>query len=198
MKILISIILFLLISCDSENSQITPQYYIDSINIENTTNSDIFILANDWFIVKDTNIKNRDQENMWSTDFVSNKLYFSKNEYHFKKTKIYGNEFISILDKVPLLYRVKPKGIFNIKLKVNNKLIDNKINYLNYHIYYFDDISILNKLSEYNMRNTDSLSINFDSNLLRLSKCLDTINFEDKKFLETSKHLDIIGSRLIH
>ncbi|MFA7326333.1 MAG: hypothetical protein WC121_06685 [Candidatus Kapaibacterium sp.] len=198
MKILISIILFHLISCDSKNSQITPQYYIDSINIENTSNNAIFILANNWIVLDDSTRKNRDIDNIWSTEFLINKLYFSEDEYKFLNTEIRGNDLKSALFEVPMFYRIQPNSNFIIKITINKKILDRNINYFNYHIYYFDDITILNKLSEYNMRNADSLSIKFEKQVLGFSKSLDTISFEDKQFLETSKHLDIIGSKIIH
>ncbi len=213
MKITISITLFLvlyLVSCDSEvsqkttefygdsgNSQKITEYYNDSIMIENTSENDMFILVNDWFILNGSSLNNRDQFNIWSTDFVSNKLHFSKFEHKFQKISIPGCYLESILSSVPLFYRIKPKENFKIHISLNTKYIENDLNYLNYHICYFNDINILDSLSEYKIRNSNSLSLVFDTNILRISKFLDTISIEDRELLESIEHLDIIESKLI-
>lgn len=197
MKILILIILFYLISCDSDNSHLISKYYIDSIKIENTTNNDIFILANNWIVLDDSNRKNTDIVSMWSTDFLLNKLYFSENEYKFSKTEIRGNYLKSTLFKIPIFYRIQSNSNFIIKITINKNILERNIKYFNYHIYYFDDITVLNRLSEYNIRNTDSISIKFEKQVLSFSKSSDTINFNDKELLESSEHFNIIDSKLL-
>jgi hypothetical protein len=200
LKITISITLFLVLylaSCDTDLSQKTTEYYNDSIMIENTSENDMFILANDWIVLGDSSLNNRDQFNIWSTNFISNKLHFSKFEHKFQKINIPGCYLESILSSVPLFYRIKPKGNFKIYISLNTKYIKNDLNYLNYHICYYNDINILDSLSEYNIRNSKSLSLEFDTNIFRFSKCLDTISIEDQELLESSEHLDIIESKLI-
>lgn len=197
-QILISIIVISLsISCDSDNSQKITEYYSDSIMIENTSNKDIFILANEWIILDDSDRSNRDIDNFWSTNFLINKLYFSEEEYKFLRTEIRGTDLKSTLFTVPIFYKIPPNSTFIINITINKKILDRNIKYFNYHIYYFEDINMLNSLTEYKIRNSNNLSIKFEKQVLRFSKSSDTIKFEDKELLESSEHLDIIESKLI-
>lgn len=201
MKIFSFIILFFILSCNPDESKKSPNsnnklsYTQDSIKIINSFAEDIFILANDWFILSEPSENNNDQSNIWSTNFMSNKLYFSTKEYNFTNLEIYSNKLNSIISNKPLFYRISPNKFITIKMNINNKLIGTGKKFLNYHICYIDDINLLNKMTEYHIINSDTLILNFNTNILQTLICNDTINIEDKKLLESKIHKNFISSK---
>lgn len=204
MKIFSFIILCFIISCNTDESKISPKsnnkisYTQDSIKIINSFAEDIFILANDWFILQEPSESNNDQNNIWSTSFMSNKLYFSTKEYNFTNMEIYSNKLNSIISNNPIFYRISPNKFITIKMNINNELIGTGKKFLNYHICYIDDINLLNKMTEYHIINSDILILNFNTNILQNSICNNTINIEDKEFLESKIHKNFISSKLIN
>lgn len=57
------------------------------------------------------------------------------------------------------------------------------------------DINLLNKMTEYHIINSDTLILNFNTNILQTLICNYTINIEDKKLLESKIHKNFISSK---
>jgi hypothetical protein len=57
------------------------------------------------------------------------------------------------------------------------------------------DINLLNKMTEYHIINSDTLILNFNTNILQNSICNNKINIVDKKLLESKIHKNFISSK---